>query len=73
MSSKGLTLVEPQGGLLPDFKNLHVRHPWPGKFPDVEDEEADEPEGDQGEDDDEDDDDDEEGDGQEGDDNRPSS
>ena len=73
MSSEGLTLVEPQGGLLPDFKNLQVRHPWPGKFPGVEDEAADEPEGDQGEDDDEDDDDDEEGDGQEGDDNRPSS
>ena len=73
MSSEGLTLVEPQGGLLPDFKNLQVRHPWPDKFPGVEDEAADEPEGDQGEDDDEDDDDDEEGDGQEGDDNRPSS
>ena len=67
MSSEGLTLVEPQGGLLPDFKNLQVRHPWPGNFPGVEDEAADEPDGDEDEDDDE------EGDGQEGDDNRPSS
>ena len=65
MSSEGLTLVEPQGGLLPDFKNLQVRYPWPGNFPGVEVEAAGEPGGDEGENVDE------EGDGQEGDDDRP--